>query len=45
VFAHNARAVALYRKFGFEEEGRRLREYRFADGSWRDDILMARPVS
>jgi RimJ/RimL family protein N-acetyltransferase len=45
VVAHNARAVALYRKFGFEEEGRRLREYRFADGSWRDDILMARPVS
>lgn len=44
VFAHNARAVALYRKFGFREEGRREREYRFADGSWRDDLLMARWV-
>lgn len=43
-FAHNERALALYRKFGFEEEGRRVREYHFADGSWRDDVLMFRLV-
>ncbi len=44
VFAHNTRAIALYRKFGFVEEGRREREYHFADGSWRDDVLMFRWV-
>jgi len=44
VFAHNTRALALYGKFGFLEEGRRVREYRFADGTWRDDVLMARWV-
>jgi RimJ/RimL family protein N-acetyltransferase len=42
VFAHNTRAIALYRKFAFEEEGRREREYLFADGSFRADVLMAR---
>ncbi|MFN7144018.1 MAG: GNAT family N-acetyltransferase [Myxococcota bacterium] len=44
VFAHNTRAIALYRQFGFVEEGRREREYHFADGSWRDDLLMCRWV-
>ncbi|MDP2309351.1 MAG: GNAT family N-acetyltransferase [Pseudomonadota bacterium] len=44
VFAHNVRALALYEKYGFAEEGRRAREYRFADGSWRDDVLMFRLV-
>ncbi|MDP2315390.1 MAG: GNAT family protein [Pseudomonadota bacterium] len=43
-FAHNTRALALYQKFGFEEEGRRKREYRFSDGTWRDDVLMCRWV-
>ena len=42
VFAHNTRAIALYEKFGFVEEGRREREYQFADGSLRADLLMAR---
>ena len=44
VFADNRRALALYRKFGFEEEGRRPREYRMADGTFRDDVLMYRFV-
>lgn len=44
VFAHNERAVGLYRKFGFLVEGRRRGEYRFSDGSFRDDLLMARSV-
>jgi ribosomal protein S18 acetylase RimI-like enzyme len=42
VFTHNTRALALYRSFGFVEEGRREREYRFPDGSWRGDVLMSR---
>ena len=44
VFTDNERAIDLYRRFGFEEEGRRLREYRMADGTWRDDLLMYRFV-
>lgn len=45
VFAHNTRAIALYRAFGFFEEGRREGEYRFPDGSVRGDVLMARDCS
>ncbi len=44
VFTHNARAIALYARHGFYEEGRREREYRFADGSLRGDVMMARWV-
>lgn len=44
VFAHNVAALDLYRRHGFFEEGRREREYRFPDGTWRDDVLMARFV-
>lgn len=41
VYAHNAPAIALYRSLGFVEEGRRVGEYRFSDGTLRDDLLMA----
>jgi ribosomal protein S18 acetylase RimI-like enzyme len=44
VFAHNEGAVRLYERFGFETEGRRLNEYKMADGTYRDDLLMARSV-
>jgi ribosomal protein S18 acetylase RimI-like enzyme len=44
VFADNAAAIALYRRAGFVEEGRRVGEYRMEDGSLRDDLLMARWV-
>ena len=44
VFADNERAIALYQAFGFEIEGRREREYRMDDGSYRDDVLMYRFV-
>ena len=44
VYAHNLPALSLYRALGFQEEGRRVGEYRFADGSLRDDVLMALPV-
>jgi ribosomal protein S18 acetylase RimI-like enzyme len=40
VFADNERAIGLYRSLGFREEGRREREYRMDDGTWRDDVLM-----
>lgn len=44
VFTHNERAIRLYERHGFLEEGRREREYRFPDGTWRGDVLMARWV-
>lgn len=41
VFADNAAAIALYRKFGFEQEGV-LRDYAFRDGQFADVLTMAR---
>jgi putative acetyltransferase len=40
VFAHNAAAIALYRKCGFVEEGRRAGQYRRASGELWDTIVM-----
>jgi ribosomal protein S18 acetylase RimI-like enzyme len=40
VFAHNAAAIALYRKFGFVEEGRRVEQYRRSNGELWDAIDM-----
>jgi ribosomal protein S18 acetylase RimI-like enzyme len=40
VFAHNAAGIALYRKFGFVEEGRRVKQYRRASGELWDAIDM-----
>lgn len=40
VFAANARAIALYKKFGFVEEGRK-RQARCLDGIPEDSICMA----
>lgn len=40
VFAHNASAIALYRKFGFVEEGLRVKHYRRASGELWDVIEM-----
>lgn len=44
VLSSNNRAIALYRKFGFSEEGRQMREIKYADGSYLDNIAMARFV-
>lgn len=44
VQADNAGAIALYRKHGFVEEGRRIREVRLGPDDYRDDILMYRLV-
>ena len=40
VFAHNTAAIALYRNCGFLEEGRRVRQYRRANGELWDSIIM-----
>ncbi len=40
VFARNTAAIALYRKSGFVEEGRRTRQYRRASGELWDSIIM-----
>jgi RimJ/RimL family protein N-acetyltransferase len=37
---HNARAAALYEKFGFEEEGRLVRHYRRKNGELWDAVIM-----
>jgi len=44
VFATNSRAIALYRKLGFIEEGRKPREIRFGADQYVDDVLMCRFV-
>jgi ribosomal protein S18 acetylase RimI-like enzyme len=42
VFPHNDAALALYRKFGFVQEGRRQKHYRRASGELWDSIVMGR---
>jgi ribosomal protein S18 acetylase RimI-like enzyme len=44
VFATNSRAIGLYRKLGFIEEGRRPREIKFGPDQYVDDIQMYRYV-
>ena len=40
VFAHNTAGIALYRKYGFVEEGRRVKQYRRQSGELWDSIEM-----
>jgi RimJ/RimL family protein N-acetyltransferase len=40
VFAHNAAGLALYRRYGFVEEGRRVKHYRRQSGELWDSIEM-----
>ncbi len=40
VFPHNEAAIALYRKHGFVEEGRRVKQYRRRSGELWDAIEM-----
>ena len=40
VFPHNEAAIALYRKFGFVEEGRRVKQIRRASGELWDTVEM-----
>jgi putative acetyltransferase len=41
VFPDNARAIAVYTHAGFVREGLRRRQFRQADGTYRDELLMA----
>ena len=42
VFPHNAPAIALYEKHGYEREGLRRRHYRLPDGELADTLLMSK---
>lgn len=44
VWPHNQAAIGLYRKFGFAEEGRRVKHHRRASGELWDSILMGRAL-
>ena len=44
VFANNHRAIGLYKKMGFVEEGRRPREFKIAPNQYLDNLLMYRFV-
>lgn len=44
VFAHNTRALDLYRKLGFVEEARLPRTVKLADGTYYDDVMMVKWV-
>ncbi|KQL56107.1 MULTISPECIES: GNAT family N-acetyltransferase [Bacillaceae] len=44
VFSNNERGLYLYKKLGFEEEGRLKRNARLDDGTYVDDVRMAQFV-
>jgi RimJ/RimL family protein N-acetyltransferase len=44
VWPHNTAALALYRRFGFVEEGRLTRHYRRQNGELWDAIVMGLPL-
>ncbi|ASN07378.1 GNAT family N-acetyltransferase [Virgibacillus necropolis] len=39
-FSTNSRAIELYNKLGFVEEGRKVKEFKFCDDEYVDDVLM-----
>ncbi|WP_026695393.1 GNAT family N-acetyltransferase [Peribacillus kribbensis] len=41
VFSNNERAIHLYTKMGFREEGRRIKQAKLSPGEYVDDILMS----
>ena len=42
VFEDNARAIALYEKFGFAKYGVNPRAFKLKDGTYRDEIIMVK---
>ena len=44
VFTQNTAAIALYRKCGFVDEGRRVKHYRRANGELWDSLVMGLPL-
>lgn len=41
VVAVNERAISVYKRFGFVEEGRQKNQIKYEDGTYSDDIMMA----
>lgn len=44
VFSTNHRAISLYKKMGFIEEGRKIKEFKMNEDEYVDDILMYKLV-
>lgn len=44
VFATNHGAISLYKKMGFIEEGRKVKEFKMSENEYVDDILMYKLV-
>jgi RimJ/RimL family protein N-acetyltransferase len=43
-FSTNSRAIELYKKLGFVEEGRKVNEFKFNENEYVDDVLMYKLV-
>ncbi|CCF12995.1 GNAT family N-acetyltransferase [Brevibacillus sp. 7WMA2] len=43
-FAHNERSLRLLKSFGFVEEGRKIAEVKYPDGTYVDTIFIAKSV-
>lgn len=44
VFSTNQKAISLYKKMGFIEEGRKIKEFKISDKEYWDDVLMYKLV-
>lgn len=44
VFSTNKNAIELYKKMGFVEEGRKIKEVKINEGTYLDDVLMCKVV-
>lgn len=44
VFSYNQRAIHLYKRFGFQEEGRKIKHIKRSDGSYADELMMSKFV-
>ncbi|WP_373459012.1 N-acetyltransferase family protein [Peribacillus sp. V2I11] len=44
VFSTNQRAISLYKKMGFVEEGRKVKEFKISEREYVDDIIMYKMV-
>lgn len=40
VVSINDRAIKVYKRMGFVEEGRQIKQIKYEDGSYGDDVLM-----
>ncbi|WHY59466.1 GNAT family N-acetyltransferase [Peribacillus simplex] len=44
VFSTNHRAISLYKRLGFVEEGRKIKEFKMSEREYADDIIMYKMV-